>query len=205
MVKMYLNPNSPIPLIEFNNFFTPELLALIKERPLLTREDGMYPRGQDVTDANGKIRITQWGYPHWEKPFCDKDPVMKYMSDIFLGEYLPQIEKLLNKTILFEEARGILQMTHPGVVYEPHTDMHQKVGTFLIYIAPKQSDGTIFHKTHDLDPYTREHITTGDWEQPWEVNKGYFFLRDDYSWHSYRNTHGENRYVFMYNLINPVR
>ena len=175
MVKMYLNPNSPIPLIEFNNFFSPDIFASLQARM------------SDEQNARHQIE-----FEYWKRPWCEKCPIMDYMYTHFIG-VLPQIESLLSETILFDEVKAVLQRTPAGMTYPIHTDTASKVGTFLIYVDPVSSSGTKFYQTSDGD---------GMWEHPWTINKGYFFLRTDRSFHSFDNSHSRNRWVFMYNLLN---
>jgi hypothetical protein len=177
MVRMYLNPNSPIPLIEFNNFFAPDIFETLK--------------GYMAKEQNERHQIE---FEYWKRPWCEKCPVMEYMYMHFIG-ILPRIESLLKTTIFFDDIKAVLQRTPVGMTYPIHTDTATKVGTFLTYVDPVSSAGTRFYESQDGD---------GMWEHPWTVNKGYFFLRNDRSFHSFTNANSQDRWVFMYNLMNKV-
>jgi hypothetical protein len=73
-----------------------------------------------------------------------------------------------------------------------HPDIHQKLCSIVIYIAPRQSTGTFLYKNQKGDsPY----------EVTWKQNRALIFCRHDDTWHSYKNPHNEPRDCLVYNLI----
>ena len=90
-----------------------------------------------------------------------------------------------------------LRCSPPGEDYPIHKDSTQKLLTCLIYLEPEVSNGTFFHESMDTEGI----------EHPWVRNTGYIFKGGYHSFHSYRNTTENNRFVYMLNLYenNPFK
>ena len=124
--------------------------------------------------------------------------IARYCLDQYRGLVLTMEEEMVepNKWIdpkIEEEPLVVhetLRCSTPGVDYKSHKDLSSKKLTGLIYLSPRKGNGTMFHGKDN-------NINTID---TWEVNTGYIFKPNKFSYHSYINEQLKNRYVYMFNL-----
>ena len=95
--------------------------------------------------------------------------------------------KMANVGYIHEE----LRCSPPGEDYEIHKDSTNKLLTCLIYLEPEVSNGTFFHESKDDLPGI---------EHKWKRGTGYIFKSGRGSFHSYKNTTDNLRWVYMANL-----
>lgn len=122
----------------------------------------------------------------------------RYCLDQYRGLVLTMEEEMVepNKWIdpkIEEEPLVVhetMRCSTPGVEYKSHKDLASKKLTGLIYLSPRKGNGTRFHGKDN-------NLSTRD---TWEVNTGYIFKPNQFSFHSYHNEQLQNRYVYMFNL-----
>mgnify|MGYP001175924577 FL=1 len=157
-------------------------------------------KARDYKEDGPKTRSTEL-YQH----YGFTTTLAQYLLNNYRGIHLG-MDDMINQTMLdrgFEYsdpklaeeplmAHETLRESTPGVNYKSHTDLASKKLTCLIYLEPKSNgDGTIFHG------YDNKHNT----EHTWQVNTGYIFKPNNFSYHSYRNTRDTSRWVYMINLF----
>ena len=109
-------------------------------------------------------------------------------SDIFDNyPYEKEGRKVCNVGYLHES----LRCSPPGEDYEIHKDSTSKLLTCLIYLEPEVSNGTFFHESMD---------DLAGIEHKWKRGTGYIFKSGRGSYHSYKNTTENLRWVYMANL-----
>ena len=153
--------------------------------------------------------ITEAAYKGEELPLINKriGPVLKKLYPQLQQEYKDEQIKLLCKDNYNTDdliCSMSLQGTAQSINYRIHTDIAEKLLTFLVYIHPKIQEPTYFHaykkgkffkyKENDTDPIQAV---------PWKVNTGFIFLPNELSNHSYANTiYNTDRYIVIGHLLN---
>ena len=97
------------------------------------------------------------------------------------------------KTKLYEYSEFGITETGSNYEFPIHNDTPNKLLSGVIYLAPKQGEGTHFY--NDKNGNGKKTIE-------WNINRAVFFSRHEhYSWHSFDNKSEEVRRVLIYNLM----
>ena len=132
-------------------------------------------------------------------------PVLKKLYTQLQQEYKDEQIELLcknNYNTVDLVCNISLQGTAQSINYRIHTDVVEKLLTFLVYIHPKIQEPTYFHAYRKGKfPEYKENDTDPIQAIPWEVNTGYIFLANEFSNHSYANTiYNTDRHVVIGHL-----
>jgi hypothetical protein len=96
-----------------------------------------------------------------------------------------------SKSILWEYTDFNIIITGSNCSFPIHRDTPNKLLSGVIYIKPEKNFGTILYSNHKGDdPRVIE----------WKQNRGFFFSRNENSFHNYKGDGVSNRMALVYNL-----
>jgi hypothetical protein len=148
-------------------------------------------RGEELPLINKRVGpVLKKLYPHLQQEYKDAQIELLYKDNCNAADLVCNID---------------LQGTAQSINYRIHTDVVEKLLTFLVYIHPKIQEPTYFHAYKKgkflKDKKYKENDTDPIQEIPWKVNTGYIFLANEFSYHSYANTiYNTDRHVVIGHL-----
>lgn len=96
-----------------------------------------------------------------------------------------------NRQGSLEKIRSLLVFRTPYHQYGIHKDSHQKLLSIVVYLVPKEADGTSIHNkdqsySHDVE---------------WKVNRALAFVPSDNTWHSIDSKVSQDRITLNINVM----
>ena len=123
-----------------------------------------------------------------------KEDILKRINKNYLPKAINILEKLNNdKLKLFSYSDFTIIKTNKNTKFPIHDDAPNKLLSGVIFLYPKENQGTIFYNNKSGD---------GKTEVDWRLNRAVFFSRKEReTWHSYQGDNKNDRIALVFNLM----
>lgn len=123
-----------------------------------------------------------------------KEDTLKRINKNYLPKAINILEKLNNdKLKLFSYSDFTIVKTNKNTKFPIHDDAPNKLLSGVIFLYPKENQGTIFYNNKSGD---------GKTEVDWRLNRAVFFSRKEReTWHSYQGDNKNDRIALVFNLM----
>lgn len=123
-----------------------------------------------------------------------KEDILKRINKNYLPKAINILEKLNNdKLKLFSYSDFTIVKTNKNTKFPIHDDAPNKLLSGVIFLYPKENQGTIFYNNKSGD---------GKTEVDWRLNRAVFFSRKEReTWHSYQGDNKNDRIALVFNLM----
>ena len=125
---------------------------------------------------------------------CIKKKTLERLHESYHPKAIEILQELNpSKVHLYDYSEFHIIETGADFKFPIHDDTPNKLLSGVIYLKPKNNNGTVFYTNKKGD---------GKKEIEWKINRAVFFSRAERTtWHSYQGDGKSNRIVLVYNLM----